>query len=126
MTVGTSSLDLVYDATPEWKDKIAKYTSGAAASIIAAKGCTNYGIGNIAASICKYILNDQKTVRPVSFYQEDLGVSLSMPAVLGRKGIVREIKVKLDDEEQKALKRSADALKEVVAKAEKELEKIQE
>ena len=125
MTVGTTPLDLVYDVTPEWKDKIAKYTSGAAGSIIAAKGCTNYGIGNIAASICKYILNDQKTVRPVSFYQEDLGVSLSMPAVLGRKGIVREIKVQLDEEEKKALKKSADALKEVVAKAEKELEKIE-
>lgn len=48
-----------------------------------------------------------------------------MPAVLGRKGVVRPIKVQLDDEEKEALKKSAEALSDVIQKAEKELEKIE-
>jgi L-lactate dehydrogenase len=39
--------------TPEFKKDIADHTRGAAAAIIASKGCTAYGIGNIAASVCK-------------------------------------------------------------------------
>ena len=100
-----------------------KHTTGAAAAIIEAKGCTNFGIGNVAASLCKYILSGQRTVRPVSYYQEDLGVTLSMPAVIGRKGIVRPIKVELNADEEKKLASSAKALKEMQDNAEAELEK---
>lgn len=125
VTIGTSPLSLLHPPTPSWKSSISKDISSAAYSIIAAKGCTNFGIGNIAASICKYILSDQRTVRPVSYYQEDLGVTLSMPAVIGRKGIVRPIKVQLDEEEEGLLRKCAEGLREVQEKAQGEVEKVQ-
>jgi L-lactate dehydrogenase len=50
-------------------------------------------------------------------------VTLSMPAVIGRKGIVRPIKVELDADEKKKLEASAKALKEMQDNAEEELEK---
>jgi L-lactate dehydrogenase len=53
-------------------------------------------------------------------------VTLSMPAVIGRKGIVRTMKVELDEEEQKKLDKSAKALKEMQDKAQGELDKAQE
>jgi L-lactate dehydrogenase len=53
-------------------------------------------------------------------------VTLSMPAVIGRKGIVRTMKVELDEEEQKKLDNSAKALKEMQDKAQGELDKAQE
>lgn len=93
---------------------VAEETKNKAANIIENKGATNYGIGGVAASICKSVLFDQKNVRPVSFYQEDLDVCLSVPAVLGRKGIVRKIDFPLNDVEQKELKESAKALREVI------------
>jgi L-lactate dehydrogenase len=46
-----------------------------------------------------------------------------MPAVIGRKGIVRPIKVELDADEKKKLEASAKALKEMQDNAEEELEK---
>jgi L-lactate dehydrogenase len=49
-----------------------------------------------------------------------------MPAVIGRKGIVRTMKVELDEEEQKKLDSSAKALKEMQDKAQGELDKAQE
>lgn len=126
MSVGCTPFKLLHHSDDEFRNSVEKYTAGAAAAIIEAKGCTNFGIGNIAASLCKYILSDQRTIRPVSFYQEDLGVTLSMPAVIGRKGIVRTMKVELNEDEQKKLDKSAKALKEMQDKAQGELDKAQE
>jgi L-lactate dehydrogenase len=126
VSVGCTPFKLLHHSDNEFRNSVEKYTAGAAAAIIEAKGCTNFGIGNIAASLCKYILSDQRTIRPVSFYQEDLGVTLSMPAVIGRKGIVRTMKVELNEDEQKKLDKSAKALKEMQDKAQGELDKAQE
>jgi L-lactate dehydrogenase len=100
------------------KQGIADDTKNKATAIIENKGVTNYGIGAVAASICKSILGDEKIVRSVSHWQEGLGVCLSMPAVLGRKGAVRTIDVPLSSEEKTMLEGSAKALKEMVQEAE--------
>ncbi|KAJ4376008.1 hypothetical protein N0V83_001288 [Neocucurbitaria cava] len=71
------------------KKKIADETRGKATAIMESKGATNYGIGGVAASICKSVLFDERIVRPVSAWQEELGVCLSLPAVVGRAGVVR-------------------------------------
>jgi L-lactate dehydrogenase len=96
------------------RSAIASETANKATSIIENKGATNYGIGGVAASICKSIIFDEKIVRPVSCWQEDLGVCLSMPVVLGRKGVVRQLKMPLDKEERGKLESSAKALKEII------------
>jgi L-lactate dehydrogenase len=51
-------------------------------------------------------------------------VTLSMPAVIGRKGIVRPIKVELDEDEKSRLEKSAKALRDIQDKAQKELDKV--
>jgi L-lactate dehydrogenase len=96
------------------RSAIASETANKATSIIENKGATNYGIGGVAASICKSIIFDEKIVRPVSCWQEDLGVCLSMPVVLGGKGVVRQLKMPLDKEERGKLESSAKALKEII------------
>ncbi|KAJ4309591.1 hypothetical protein N0V94_008855 [Neodidymelliopsis sp. IMI 364377] len=96
------------------KDSIAEDTKNKATSIIENKGATNYGIGGVAASICKSILFDQRNIRPVSHWQEELGVCLSLPAVVGREGVVRTIELGLTSEEKGKLEKSAKALKEFI------------
>lgn len=96
------------------KEAIANDTKDKASSIIANKGATNYGIGGVAASLCKSILSDQRNIRPVSHFQEDLGVCLSLPAVIGREGVVRTVEMGLSEEERGKLEASAKALKEVI------------
>ncbi|KAI8943328.1 hypothetical protein NX059_001345 [Plenodomus lindquistii] len=93
---------------------IASSVKNKATDIIDSKGSTNFGIGAVAASICKSVLSDQREVRAVSFFQEELGVCLSMPAVVGRKGVVRGVEVKLSAEEKGRLEESAKALREVM------------
>jgi L-lactate dehydrogenase len=122
-TIGTTPLRLALpnQLTPAFKADIAAHTRGAAGAIIQAKGCTAYGIGNIAASICKYILYDSRSVRPLSFYQPDLRCCLSMPAVVGRRGIVRAMPIELDETEEQELQVCARGLRAVIEGAEKEL-----
>ncbi|OAK95304.1 L-lactate dehydrogenase [Phaeosphaeriaceae sp. SRC1lsM3a] len=96
------------------KDAIAEDTKNKATTIIENKGVTNFGIGAVAASICKSILFDEKNIRPVSHWQEKLGVCLSLPAVLGRKGIVSTVPCPLSEEEERKLEESATALREMV------------
>lgn len=118
---GVPLSEIVKDSEVEInKNEIAEETKKKAASIMQAKGATAYGIGGVAASICKSILFDQRNIRPVSHWQEELGVCLSMPAVIGREGIVRTIPIRLDDEERKNLEGSVKSLKEVIEEAKKD------
>lgn len=104
---------LVIDTSMD-HEAIAEETKNKASQIIENKGATNYGIGGVTASICRSLLFDQRNIRPVSFYQEELEVCLSMPAVLGRKGIVNKVEMPLSNVERTQLLASANALKEII------------
>lgn len=60
-------------------------------------------------------------MRPLSFYQPELGCCLSMPAVIGRKGIIRAMPIQLDEKEQAQLEACAKGLRRVIEGAEKEV-----
>ncbi|KIW82722.1 L-lactate dehydrogenase [Fonsecaea pedrosoi CBS 271.37] len=97
---------------------VALETKDKAAKIIEAKGATAYGIGALSAAICKSILFDQRNVRPISHWVDQLGCCLSLPVVLGRRGIVRSLSIPLNQEERMLLVKSADALKKLIQEAE--------
>ncbi|KAJ4503863.1 hypothetical protein HRR78_008008 [Exophiala dermatitidis] len=96
---------------------IARETKDKAAKIIEAKGATAYGIAALSASICKSILFDQRNVRPISHWVDELGCCLSLPVVLGRRGIVRSLNMPLAQEERDLLIQSADALKQIISES---------
>ncbi|PPJ51305.1 hypothetical protein CBER1_07881 [Cercospora berteroae] len=105
------------------REEISEKTKDKAGAIIEGKGTTNYGIGAVVGSICKAVLFDQRVIRPVSHWNEGLGVCLSMPAVIGRGGLVRSVELPgLSGEEMGRIRKSAESLREVVGEAEKVLE----
>lgn len=89
----------------------------AAYEIISKKGATYYGIAAALARICKAILDDEKSVFPLSVYldghygQHD--VYIGAPAVLGANGIESIIEIPLNDAEQEKMTLSANTLKKV-------------
>lgn len=101
----TKDLDRIAMAA-ETKDK--------AAAIINSKGSTEFGIASVTASICKSILFNHRNVRPVSHYQDDLGICISKPAVLSRNGIAGTVELPLNEEENAALKESAEEIKRII------------
>ena len=68
--------------------------------------------------ICEAIIRDEKSILPVSSMLHGEygieGVTLSMPAVVGKNGIEKLVPIRLSEEEQGQLKVSADTLKAVL------------
>jgi len=120
VTIGGVPLEQVISAQDIDRDAIATQTKDKAATISDAKGATNYGVGGVAMSICKSLLYDEKIIRPVSHYVEEYGCCLSMPAVIGRKGILRTIKMPLNEEEKQAVEKSAKSMLDIIKDAEKD------
>ena len=94
--------------------RLEEETKAKAGKIIESKGATNYGIGGVVARLCRSILFDEREAVCVSSWQEELGVCLSLPVVLGREGVVRGVEMGLSKEEEGKLRKSAEAIKEVI------------
>lgn len=92
-------------------EHFAQETRNKAAAIIGCKEATYYGIATCAAELCDIIVHDAKKTVPVSCYIESLGVCLSMPVILGARGIERMIPISLNQKEQQSLEISAALLK---------------
>ncbi|KAE9373042.1 L-lactate/malate dehydrogenase [Stipitochalara longipes BDJ] len=99
--------------TKEERDEIATTTRKKADSIIKVKGFTSYGVAAVTARMCEAIIFDHRKILPLSHWQEDLGCCLSLPAVLGRKGI-SPFPVDLDETEHQFLLQSAKALRTII------------
>jgi L-lactate dehydrogenase len=57
------------------------------------------------------VLGDERAAIPIGSYHRAFGVTLSLPSVLGRQGIVAVFEPKLTAEEQAGLEKSAHALR---------------
>lgn len=103
----------------EEKESLFANTRDAAYQIISAKGATYYAIALALDRICTAILKDEGAVLNVSTLLDDYhGISdvyLGVPCVVDRTGVREVLKLKLSEEEQAMLRKSADKLKELNA-----------
>ena len=97
-----------------WDDKIkegiAYDVRNAALAIIAGKHATYYGIGIAVNSLADAIINDRHAVFTVSGDSPFDEVCLSLPRLVGRKGILETLMPPLNKEESLALSQSAQIL----------------
>src|ERR1700736_339083 len=80
-------------------------------TIIEGHDASQYGIGIVSARIAEIVLGDERAAIPIGSYHRAFGVTLSLPSVLGRQGIVAVFEPKLTAEEQAGLEKSAHALR---------------
>ncbi|MFC0673975.1 L-lactate dehydrogenase [Brachybacterium hainanense] len=89
----------------------------AAYPVIEGKGATSLAIGVSAARIVEAILSDEHAVLPVSTPLDGhLGiddVAMSVPSVVGRAGVIRQLHAPMDAAELRKLEASAEALRAV-------------
>ena len=102
--------------TTEIQNRITENIRSAAYSIIKGKGATYYGIGAVLANITERIVRDQRAILTVSGMNEQYPVALSMPRVVGGKGIIAEITLSMNEEERTMLQTSAQVLADALAK----------
>jgi L-lactate dehydrogenase len=84
-------------------------------TIIEGIDASQYGIGMAAARIAEIVLRDERAVIPIGSYNPAYGITLSVPSIVGRRGVIQTLEPDLSGEECEALRRSADTLRAAVA-----------
>jgi L-lactate dehydrogenase len=84
-------------------------------TVIEGIGASQYGIGMVSARIAEMILRDERAVIPIGSYISRYGVTLSLPSVLGREGVLEVIEPEMSGDERQSLSRGAETLKKAVA-----------
>jgi L-lactate dehydrogenase len=98
-------------------DKLFMKVRDAGKEIIRRKGRTNYSIGLSLTKIVESIVRNENSILTVSCYLENYhgigDVCLSVPAVVNRDGVKKIIDIPLDEEEEEAFRKSAEAVKKI-------------
>ncbi|KAI9857283.1 MAG: hypothetical protein M1813_008321 [Trichoglossum hirsutum] len=116
--VGSTPLSDVLPLTAEEQTSLAATARDKAYDIIKAKGFTSFGVAAAVSCVCQAILADERVVMPISHWIEEFGCCLCVPAVVGRRGVVKTVWPGLNDKEREGVEASAKALVEVVANSE--------
>jgi L-lactate dehydrogenase len=84
-------------------------------TIIEGHDASQYGIGIVSARIAEMVLNDEHAVIPIGSLQPQFGVTLSLPSVVGRRGIIEVLEPEMSDEELQGLEKSVQTLQAALA-----------
>lgn len=80
-------------------------------TIIEGIGASQYGIGMVAARIAEMVLNDERGAVPIGSYIPEYGVTLSLPSIVGRTGVVEILTPAMTGDERGLLQKSAETLR---------------
>lgn len=110
---GEKELDQVFQGKiPLSREDIKQQVVQAAFDVLNGKGWTNAGVAQAAVTLAKAVLLDERSVFPVSTtlhgqYGYDGDVALSMPCIIGRNGVEKQLEIALDEQELEWLDQSA-------------------
>jgi len=98
--------------------RIAEDVKNSAYEIIEKKKATYFGIAMAVKRICEAVIRNEKSILPISSMMHGQynieGISLSMPAIVGKDGVETQVPIKLSQSEADALKKSAQTLQNIL------------
>ncbi|MBQ3318823.1 L-lactate dehydrogenase [Candidatus Saccharibacteria bacterium] len=97
---------------------IEDFARNEAYEIIKRKGATYYGVGCCVTHIVNTILNDERRVLPISSYDDFQDIYNGFPTVVGRRGAVRRLDLKLSEIEAVKFQKSCNAIKKAIREVE--------
>jgi L-lactate dehydrogenase len=105
--------------TPTFQSQIFSRTQKSGAEVISRKGGAGWAVGVAIREVIDCIALDRRRILPVSSLLNGTygirGVCLSVPTVLGRKGVVNHLELELWPKEVQGIQASAKALKDTRA-----------
>jgi L-lactate dehydrogenase len=118
--IGGLPIDRYPGATPTVIAEVEKKTRGSGAEVIKKKGGAGFAVGVSIADVIHSIALDQRRIMPVSSLQSGAygldDVCISVPTVVGRKGVLSHIEIELWPKERTGLANSGNVLKETLQK----------
>jgi L-lactate dehydrogenase len=94
-----------------FRAEIEKEVRFANITIIEGIGASQYGIGMVCARIAEIVLRDERAVVPIGVYNSRLGVTLSLPGVVGSNGCIQVLDPPLSKDERMDLDKSVETLR---------------
>ena len=85
-------------------------------AIIEGNQASQFGIGMVSARIAEMVLRDERAVIPIGSYNPDYGVTVSLPSIVGRRGVAQILEPQMSEEERQALARSVETLRDAVSR----------
>jgi L-lactate dehydrogenase len=108
------------ECNPGFQNAMFERTKGSGAEVIKRKGGAGWAVGIAIREVIHAVLLNKKTLLPVSSLVQGAydirDVCLSVPSVVGRRGVEKHVEIKLWPKEQMAVQQSARALKETFSK----------
>jgi L-lactate dehydrogenase len=93
------------------REQLEKDVRYANITIIEGHDASQYGIGIVSARIAEMIVRDERAVVPVGSLQKEFGVTLSLPSIVGKGGVIAVLQPELSEDERAGLEKSAANLK---------------
>jgi L-lactate dehydrogenase len=113
-------LDKFPNVTSSVIAEVEKKTRGSGAEVIKKKGGAGFAVGVSIADVVHSIALDQRRILPVSSLQTGAyglrDVAISVPTVVGRKGVLDLVEIDLWPKEKLALTKSGQVLRETIEK----------
>src|SRR5947207_1457383 len=108
------------ECTAGFQNAVFERTKNSGAEVLKKKGGAGWAVGIAIREVIHAVLLDKQTLLPISSLLQGAyrirHICLSVPSVVGRKGVEKHVEIKLWPKEQMALQQSARALKETMAK----------
>lgn len=106
--------------TPHFQNQVFARTKGSGAEVIKKKGGAGWAVALAIRDTVDAIALDQKRLQPVSSLQQGAygirNVCLSVPTIVGRRGVIDQVEIKLWPKEQLGIQTSARSLQETLRK----------
>ena len=108
------------ECSPGFQNAVFERTKGSGAEVIKRKGGAGWAVGVAIRDVIHAVLLNKRALLPVSSLVSGAydirDVCLSVPSVVGRKGVEKHLEIKLWPKELLGLQQSAKALKDTLAK----------
>ncbi len=119
-TVNGMSMGKLPNFSPSFQNQIFEKTKGSGAEVIRRKGGAGWAVGLTIAEVVHAVALDKQQLLPVSSLQQGKfglrNICLSVPTVVGRKGVLNHVEIELWPKELQGLQASARALKATLSK----------
>jgi len=108
------------ECNPGFQNAVSERAKNSGTEVLKKKGGAGFAVGIAIRDVVHAVVLNKKAMLPVSSLVQGAyglrNVCLSVPSVVGRKGVEQHIELKLWPKEQMALQQSARALQETMAK----------
>lgn len=101
-------------------DDVMRRVRESGSTIVSGKGCTEFGIASIVATLVASILHNERRVVPLSAHLDgeygESGISAGVPCVLSNNGVEAILEIDLSYDERRAMRHSCDVIRENLEK----------